>query len=159
MSLMAHMAKQIRDVYNGGNWTSVNFKDQLADITWQQANRKIYNFNTIVALVYHVSYYVSALIPVLQGGSLNAHDKYSFDHPPIRSQKDWEEMVNKTWSDAEILAVLIEQLPESKLWEDFFDIKYGSYYRNIQGIIEHNHYHLGQIVLIKEIIQQTDENT
>ncbi len=44
----------------------------------------------------------------------------------------------------------IEQLPESKLWETFSDEKYGNYYRNIHGIIEHIHYHLGQIVLIKK---------
>jgi hypothetical protein len=28
--------------------------------------------------------------------------------------------------------------------------KYGNYYRNIHGIIEHIHYHLGQIVLIEK---------
>jgi hypothetical protein len=43
-------------------------------------------------------------------------------------------------------------LPENKLEEVFDDKKYGNYYRNITGIIEHNHYHLGQIVLIKKII-------
>ena len=63
-------------------------------------------------------------------------------------------MVNKTWSDAEIFASLVEQMPEQQLWEDFADNKYGNYYRNIHGFIEHCHYHLGQIVLIKKIIQQ-----
>ncbi len=52
----------------------------------------------------------------------------------------------------------IEQLPESKLWETFSDEKYGNYYRNIHGIIEHSHYHLGQIVLIKKILLQANEN-
>ena len=63
-------------------------------------------------------------------------------------------MLAKTWSDAETLANLIEQLPESRLWEDFSDNKYGNYYRNLHGIIEHCHYHLGQIVLIKKLLQQ-----
>jgi len=30
--------------------------------------------------------------------------------------------------------------------------KYGNYYRNFHGIIEHCHYHLGQIVLIKKML-------
>ena len=55
-------------------------------------------------------------------------------------------------------AILIEQLQESKLWEDFSENKYGNYYRNICGIIEHIHYHLGQIVLIKKIILQSGGN-
>lgn len=63
--------------------------------------------------------------------------------------------MNKTWTDAENFASLIEQLPESKLDEIFVDEKYGSYYRNFLGIIEHIHYHLGQIVLIKKILQDS----
>jgi hypothetical protein len=34
------------------------------------------------------------------------------------------------------------------------DPQYGSYYRDPQGIIEHLHYDLGQIVLIKKILLQ-----
>ncbi len=63
-------------------------------------------------------------------------------------------MLEKTWADAENFAGMIEQLPESKLWEDFADPKYGNYYRNLVGIIEHIHYHLGQIVLIKKMLKE-----
>jgi hypothetical protein len=158
MSLTEQIANHLRAVYFGGNWTSVDLKDNLADVTWQQATTQVYSFNTIAKLVYHLNYYVSAVLKVLHGEPLNAHDKYSFDLPPILSQEDWEKMLNKTWTDAENFARLIEQLPESKLWEDFSDNKYGNYYRNIHGIIEHVHYHLGQIVLIKKILLQADEN-
>lgn len=130
----------------------------MADVTWQQATTQVYTFNTIAALVYHINYYVSAVLKVLQGSPLDASDKYSFDHPPILSQEDWEKFVEKTWTDAENFAGLIEQLPESKLREDFSENKYGNYYRNIHGIIEHCHYHLGQIVLIKKIIAQANKN-
>lgn len=152
MKLTTQIAKQLRAAYFGGNWTSVNFKDTLADVTWQQAAKQVYSFNTIATLLYHTSYYISAVSNVLQGNPLDAHDKYSFDHPPIHSQEDWENLLDKTWRDAENFAGLIEQLPESKLEETFEDEKYGNYYRNLHGIIEHSHYHLGQIVLIKKMI-------
>jgi hypothetical protein len=158
MSLTAQIAKHFRDVHFGGNWTSVNLKDNLTDVTWQQATTPVYSFNTIATLVYHMNYYVSAVLKVLQGEPLNASDKYSFDHPPILSQEDWEKLLDKTWTDAENFASLVEQLPESKLWEAFSDNKYGNYYRNIHGIIEHIHYHLGQIVLVKKILLQAGEN-
>ncbi|MBA4141007.1 MAG: DUF1572 domain-containing protein [Segetibacter sp.] len=158
MNLTAQIAKLFRDVHYGGNWTSVNLKENLAGVTWQQATTKVYSFNTIAALVYHMNYYVSAVLKVLQGEPLNARDKYSFNHSPILSQQEWEKLLNKTWTDAENLAILLEQLPESKLWETFSDEKYGNYYRNIHGLIEHCHYHLGQIVLIKKILLQTDKN-
>ena len=158
MNLTKQIAKHLRDVHFGGNWTSVNLKDNLTGITWQQATTKVYSFNTIAALVYHMNYYISAVMKVLQGGPLDAHDKYSFDLPPILSEKDWEKLLDKTWTEAENFASMIEQLPESKLEEDFSDGKYGTYYRNLHGIIEHIHYHLGQIVLIKKILLQKDKN-
>jgi len=61
-------------------------------------------------------------------------------------------LINKTLSDAENMAKLVEQLPEVTLWDNIDDEKYGNFYRNIHGIIEHTHYHLGQIALIKMII-------
>jgi hypothetical protein len=157
MSVTAQIAKHFRDVHFGGNWTFSNMKDNLADISWQQATTKVYSFNTIATLVYHMNYYVSAVTKVLEGEMLNASDKFSFDHPPVNSQDDWEKMLDKTWTDAENFVRLIEQLPEAKLWEDFSEGKYGNYYRNLHGIIEHCHYHLGQIVLIKKILLQTDK--
>jgi hypothetical protein len=95
---------------------------------------------------------VSEVLKVLKGGPLEANDKYSFELPPIQSQSDWENLLNKTWAEAEAFALLIEQLPDEILLEHFTDEKYGNYYRNFHGIIEHTHYHLGQIALIKKII-------
>ena len=148
------MARQLREVHFGGNWTSVNLKDSLADVSWQQATTKIYSLNTIAGLVFHVNYYVSAVLKVLQGGPLDAKDQYSFDLEPIRSSGDWEKLLDKTWADARALAGLVEQLPETRLGEIFTDEKYGNYYRNIHGVIEHTHYHLGQIVLIKKMLRE-----
>lgn len=158
MNLPAQLAKHLKDVHFGGNWTSSNLKDNLTDVNWQQATMQVHSFNTIATLVYHVNYYISAVLKVLQGEPLEASDKYSFDLPPIESQRDWDNLLDKTFADAETFTLLIEQLPDHKLWENFTDEKYGTYYRNIQGIIEHTHYHLGQIALIKKILLQAAEN-
>ena len=154
MTLTGQIAKQIKDVYFGGNWASSNFKENLANVSWQQATTSVYSFNTIAALIYHVNYYIRVVSKVLQGEPLDGHDKDSFDHPPIQSQEDWEKLLDQIWNNVENFAKLIEQLPESKLWEDFMGNKYGNYYRNLHGIIEHAHYHLGQIVLVKKIFLQ-----
>lgn len=156
MNLSQQIAKHFRDVHFGGNWTWVNLKDTLAGITWEQARMKVQSFNTIAVLVYHINYYVVAVTNVLKGGALEAHDKYAFDAPAIQSQEDWEALVNKALTEAEAFAALIEQLPEEKLWEILVLEKYGTYYRNLQGIIEHTHYHLGQITLIKKMVQKRE---
>lgn len=159
MDLTKQIAKHFREVYFGGNWTAVNLKDTLAGVSRQQAVTKVHNLNTIAALVFHINYYVSAVLKVLQGEPLKASDKFSFDLPPLTSDGDWQNLVNKTLAEAELFAAEIERLDETKLFEDFADPKYGNYYRNLLGIIEHTHYHLGQIVLIKKILTDTGEMT
>ena len=50
-----------------------------------------------------------------------------------------------------------EEFPEEDFLGDFVIPKYGTYARNIHGMIEHAHYHLGQIALIKKMIQSNNE--
>ena len=155
MTIQQQIAKQLRDVHLGGNWTAVNLKEQLSGVDWQQATTKVYSFNTIAILVYHMNYYIDVVSRVLQGKPLDGKDKDSFNLPPIQSEDDWQRLLNKVWNDAEQFATLIEQMPDAQLFEPFATGKYGNVYRNITGIIEHMHYHLGQIVLIRKMIGQT----
>jgi hypothetical protein len=154
MKLSSQIAKHFREVHFGGNWTVSNLKDTLAGVTWQQATTKVQSLNTIAALVFHINYFVAVQLKVLQGGPLEGNDKFSYDVPPINSEEDWQKLKDKALSEAEQLATLIEQLPDSKWEEDFVDPKYGSYYRNLHGVIEHTHYHLGQIALLKKMLSQ-----
>jgi len=45
-------------------------------------------------------------------------------------------------------------MSNEKLDEAFVDVKYGSYQRNIEGVIEHSYYHLGQISLVRKMISE-----
>lgn len=156
MNTTQQLAKHCRDVHFGGNWTFVNLKDTLADITWQEAITQYQDSNTIATLLFHINYYVNPVARVLQGEPLNASDKFSFDCPTITSQEEWEHLVQKALNEAEQFAKEIEKLEESKLFEVFSEEKYGNYFRNLLGIIEHTHYHLGQIALIKKMIRHKD---
>lgn len=153
MTTPEHIAKHLRELHVGGNTTGANLRDAVSDVSWEQATTTIGSFNTIAVLVFHVNYYVSAVLKVVQGGPLDAHDRLSFDAPPINSEKDWQELVAKCLGDAETLASLLEQMPEERLWEGFVKEKYGAYYRNLHGVIEHTYYHLGQISLLKKLLK------
>jgi len=154
MSTSLQLAKRFREVILDGKWiANTNFKDQLSDISWEQATKKIADLNTIAMLTFHIDYYIAGLINVFEGGDLEIRDKYSFDLPPVESQLQWEELLHKLWSDSEKFADLLEKIPDSKMNEVFVDEKYGTYLRNIDGMIEHAYYHLGQISLIKKLIK------
>ena len=154
MNTPEQIAKNLRDLYGGDNWTGVNIKNTLKDVTWQQAIAKVDKLNTIAMLVFHINYYVDSALSVLQGHPLNASDKYSFDLQPITSDADWQKLIGHVFSQAELFAGEIEKLEEGKIFQVFADPKYGNYTRNLMGVVEHAHYHLGQIVLIKKMLNE-----
>ena len=158
MTLTEQTAKHLRDVHFGENWTACNLKQQLADVTWQQATTQVGSFHTIATLVFHMNYFVSAVLQVFEGGTLDAKDKLSFDHDPITSEDAWNALLEKTWQDVEQLAGLVEKLPDSALQEDFWEDKYGNKFRNLHGLIEHCHYHLGQIAMLKRLVAAQDDS-
>lgn len=155
MTLTDQTAKHLHDIHFGGNWTTTNLKEVLSDVTWKEAIAKIDDFNSISELAYHVNYFVGALLDVLEGRPLTTKDKFSFDCPSISSEEDWKTVQDKIWDEANRTVLLIKELPLEALEHDFADEKYGSYYRNIHGVIEHMHYHLGQIVILKRLIRKT----
>ncbi len=146
------IAKQCKEFYFGKNWTWVSLKDTLSDVDHKMALHQVGNFNTIATLTFHIHYYVTGVTTVLKGGPLTIKDKYAFDHPPIHSEEDWQKMLAEIWKEAEEFVELIEKIEPEQLSEDLDKPIYGSYYRNLSGIIEHGHYHLGQIVFLKKMI-------
>ncbi len=154
IQLSKQLAKHFREVYFGKNWTSTDCKTALDGLTLAEVTRTVYGLNTIATLVNHINYYVAVQKKVLEGGPLEGNDKLSFEHPPFNSEEEWKAFLDQVHDQAEAFAKLVEQIPDEDLSEDFGGEKYGSTYRNIQGMIEHVHYHLGQIVIIRKILNQ-----
>ncbi|CAL2105179.1 hypothetical protein T190115A13A_130054 [Tenacibaculum sp. 190524A02b] len=61
-------------------------------------------------------------------------------------------MVDEFLTNTHLFIAKVNSLPNTILNSSFVNEKYGNYARNIEGVIEHSYYHLGQIVLIKKII-------
>jgi uncharacterized damage-inducible protein DinB len=147
------LANRFREVLLNGKWiANTNFKDQLSNVSWEQATNQTGSLNSIAALTYHINYYIAGILNVFEGGALEIRDKYSFDLPELKSNADWETLLNSLWTNSERFADHIECMSDEKLDEVFVDEKYGTYRRSIEGMIEHSYYHLGQISLLKKLI-------
>jgi len=153
MTFSAQLADDIRRLHFGKSWVATDLKTQLADVSWEEAQTKVHSLNSILALTYHIHYYFAGVLEVLRGGDLTIRDKFSYDHPPIHSQEDWETLQALVWEVAETFAKEVELLGEDKLKSLMAEEKYGTWFRNVLVILEHAQYHLGQIVLLKKIIK------
>jgi uncharacterized damage-inducible protein DinB len=155
MNTVHQIAQHISQLYFGGNWTASNYTDVLADVTHEEAVQSINQLNSIATLLYHTSYYIHAQTQVLEGNPLTASDKESFIHPPIKSELEWETMKKLTFDSVKKYLEHIKSMPEETLHTNFYGDAYGSWLNNLMGLLEHNHYHLGQIVVIKKLLRST----
>ncbi|MCH2196362.1 DUF1572 family protein [Kordia sp.] len=151
------LANRLREVYTEGKWvTGTNVKEQIMNTSWQDAVKSIHGLNSIAALTFHLHYYIAGVTQVLEGGTLDIKDKYSFDAPPITSEQDWKDRIDLYNNSIMKFISLVENMSEAQLFENFVLEKYGTYHRNIDVQIEHAYYHLGQILLIKKMIGNSE---
>ena len=153
MKTSEFIANRLREVFLDGRWiANTNYKEQILGVNWKQATQKVEKLNTIAALTFHINYYLGGILNVFEGGDLEIRDKYSFDLPPIQSEEDWKRLVNEFITNAEKFTRQVEMMPEEIFNAPFVDEKYGTYKRNLEGVIEHAYYHLGQISLIRKML-------
>ena len=153
MELAKTLASSLNEVLLDGKWVSgTNIKDEIIDLDWKIATKKISSLNSISDLTFHLDYYLVGVLNVFNGGELEIKDKFSFDYKPIDSQKNWEKLIAKFCIDAEKIISAVAFMNDKDLEKTFAKKEYGNYFRNITVMSEHCYYHLGQIKLIKKMI-------
>lgn len=151
------LSKRLQEVLLDGRWiANTNYKAQISSISWEKATQKVGSLNTIAALTFHINYYLAGILNVFDGGNLDIRDQFSFDAPPITNQRDWDQLVNDFIMNSEKFVAHVKVMSNEKLDEPFVNVKYGSYQRNIEGVIEHSYYHLGQISLVRKMILEEE---
>jgi len=153
MENAASLSGRIREVFIDGDWIArTNFKKALEDVNWQDAIYKFNNLNSLADLCYHVSYYTEGFNDYFNKGEFTIRDKFSFDYTPVQSADDWYSLKKTMIESALSFAAHVSALDNEELDKVFIKEEYGSLRRNIEAIIEHSYYHLGQVSLIKKVI-------
>ena len=158
MESSKQLADRFREVLLNGKWvTNTNFKEQLNQVSWEEAITDVGPVNNLAKITFHVNYYIDGINNVFEGGSLDIRDQFSFDMEPIQSESDWTALRETLYASAEKFAQHLEQLSAEKLDGPFVDPKYGTFRRNMEGIIEHSYYHLGQVTMLRKLIDHSSK--
>ena len=154
MKLTKQIAQHIIEVFEGGNWTEVNIKDTLEEVDYKEASTVTRSSNnTIAALVNHLSFYNDIAMQRLSGNNPVINASNGLDVDEIKNEDDWIKMKEHSMESAHQLAFAVRKFPEEKIFE-LSPNGVATYYKTLHGIVEHAHYHLGQIVLLKKLIRQ-----
>ena len=155
MKLTEAIAQHVLEVYEGDNWTEVAILPTLHDVTWREAiTQTPASPNTIATLLHHLTFWNRVMARRAQGVGTEVGPANGFDAPAVEKEADWQALLADSHQSAQELAAAIRSFDETKLPNTILP-GYASAYKNLQGAVEHLHYHLGQLVLLKKLVRGT----
>jgi hypothetical protein len=158
MQLTEAIAQHVLEVHEGNNWTEVAIVPTLQDVTWREATTLTpASPNTIASLLHHLTFWNRVMARRAQGLGTEIGPANGFDVPAIQNEGDWQGLQVDNRQSAQELAAAIRSFDEARLPVPILPT-YSSAYKNLQGAVEHLHYHLGQLVLLKNLVRSAHES-
>lgn len=153
MNIAEHIARHLRDVYAGQNWTEVNLQTTLEDVSYEEASEVTpASVNTIAGLVHHLTFWNRVIAQRIAGMKVEMPESNGYDNAALNDPATWHNLKKECFQSGNALAAAIEQLTAEQLEQEILP-GYPTAYKSLQGCVEHVHYHLGQIVILKQLLR------
>jgi uncharacterized damage-inducible protein DinB len=147
MNELKNIAIFIKSVYEKNAWHGPSVKESINGITQEQALKKLNNTHTIIELLGHMTAWRRYVINKLTG-DINFQMTDSLNFP---SETNWEYAIKKLEESQSDILASIGKFPEEKLLEPVpFATRPYNYYTLLHGIVHHDIYHAGQIMIIRK---------
>jgi len=141
-----------QSIYNGQPWLDVTLVETLEDISAEQAYRKINpNLNTIWEIVNHLIQWRRNILKRVQGETIITPDHNYFVPVIDPSEVAWAQSLQNLAKTQEQWNAFLADFDDAH-FEKIYTNNNHTYYEHIHGIIQHDVYHLGQIVLLKKLL-------
>lgn len=147
--------RNFTEIYGGDPWLGESFMEKLDDVSEKEAfTPPMKGVHTIAELVAHVIYWRSPIIKRLKGekdyvGLMDSPENW----PTLASLKvkGWEKLLEEfDESQTQLISLLKKVKPE------FYKEQYKpgvTWDQMIEGVVQHDVYHLGQLALVKKMIR------
>ncbi|MDH4156108.1 MAG: DinB family protein [candidate division Zixibacteria bacterium] len=154
MTEVEHIYRQLERTFCSDRWLFPAVRDSLAGVSAAAAAvRPVARAHTIWEIVAHMTRWERAVLRMLKGESLDrTYDPgNAWDWPPITQTTNdaWSETVQELEEAHKELLAAAEGLDKSRL-EDRLSGENFTVGELLHAAIEHDHYHSGQIALLKK---------
>ncbi len=148
MKTATELAERINDMYQGENWSGLNLKDLLADISFSEATTltKVSNYS-IASVVAHIIYYLKSVTNNMESDDVDIREEKGFQIKNMEGDVDWQELL-RTLGLA--VANLVNKINDMDANENIETVQID---RNLHAAIEHCYYHLGQLLFLKRMLR------
>ncbi|MEP7108015.1 MAG: DinB family protein [Ferruginibacter sp.] len=140
------------DIYNGEPWVDVTLMGTLKNLTAETAAKKVNpSWNSIWEIVKHITSWRENVLQRVQGNITQSPPDNYFTPVRDQSEKAWQDDLKALKNSQQQWIAFLHGINEDDLGK-IYPGNSASYYKNIHGIIQHDAYHLGQIVLLAKAV-------
>ncbi len=141
----------LHQTFNGTPWYGPALMDILPTLTPKQAQLRLPNSHNIAELVAHMCTWREFVIQKLHGNT-EFDVTHDMNFPGINSitEKEWQALLDRLQKSQTELLQVLERCADDKLSEMVSGRSY-NFDIMLHGIIHHDLYHLGQIVLLRKL--------
>lgn len=143
--------KLFKDLYAGHPWLEVTTMDTLLSLTAEQAGKRVHpRLNTIWEILNHLVQWRFNVLRRVQGEVITTPRNNYFDPVEDQSDQAWKETLDRLEASQEAWTAFLAR-SDDELLDGAYPPNNMSYYEHIHGIIHHDAYHLGQMVLLAKL--------
>jgi len=141
--------KLFADLQHGDCWIGLNFKEVLHGVNADKASQTLSKEgNSIWMLVSHLVYWRTTVVNRLTGSD-NPPPFKDFSLPAVLDEANWKQALHDFEAAYHLLRNAIHHFNEENLYKPS-PKKEQTYYDLIMGCLQHDAYHMGQIVVLKK---------
>lgn len=140
-------------IYHGDSWIGETLMGTLETISAETAAKKTNPWNSIWEITNHIISWRENVLQRVQGSIKNAPPDNYFTAVKYQSEQAWQNTLQNLKNSQENWIGFLKKMNEADL-EKIYPDNNASYYHNIQGIVQHDAYHLGQIILLAKMQRQ-----
>ncbi|HLO80184.1 MAG TPA: DinB family protein [Chitinophagaceae bacterium] len=145
------IGRLVKALYNGHPWLEVNMMDNLSKLSWQKAGQKAHpKLNSIWEIVNHLISWRTNVLRRVQGEVIKTPANNYFAQVTDQSEQAWLRTLDNLQASQEAWIQFLEQA-EDDILERTYPVNNMPFYEHMHGIIQHDAYHLGQIVLLAKM--------
>jgi len=152
--MLTHYINQFQAIFNGEPWFGDSFDAKLSGLSEADAFRRPSPvIHSVAELVSHCIYWRQPLIKILQGDTTykgSMKDEKNWMNLEKLKPKGWATLLTEWETSQEELISLLSKAPAKFLDQPFQDSH--TMRHLVEGILQHDIYHLGQIGLVKKLV-------
>lgn len=157
MNEIKRLQSLFEKLYNGDPWIDISILPVLEELDADTASaRPVKNCNSIWEIVNHLVSWRKNVVKRLKGEAIRTPSHNYFKKINTPSEKAWRQTLQQLDASQKEWLQLLKKIKVSDFGKQYAGNNM-TYYEHIQGILQHDAYHLGQIVLLLKMIRANEK--